>query len=271
MKKTTYFILGGVIILLLIGIGAFNLKSNSVKGNAYGNSSQAKNDTTETQTTTEMQNTTSSQNKADSKTETGAVNSAIGEFNSIEADIDAINLEIKPGEQYSIENRQNIAIDYSNQNKVLKLTQQGRISGDDDYATVTVTVPKDKILESINITNDTGDAELYQISGKKLIYAGTNGDLEVVASNIESVDVKEEMGDIEFDNMQFQQMVIENKSGDAEVKAAADLSNYSILLQSKSGEVEVNDTKHGNEYKNNVQSDKKLEITTSTGDIDVEY
>ena len=66
-------------------------------------------------------------------------------------------------------------------------------------------------------------------------------------------------------------MKVETKSEDAELKAAVDLSNYAVVLRSESGEVEVNGKNHGKEYKNDVQSEKTLDITTSTGDIEVTY
>ena len=272
MRKTTYLVIGGVAAVLVIGVGAFGVRSNRVKGNGYGNSTQSEQNTKESKNTTELKNTTQAQNTADSKTKAGATDAAkIEAFHSIEANVETINLEIKEGNQYSIENNQNIEISYSNQNNVLKFEQRGKTNVDDDYATVTITVPKEKTLESIDITNGSGDIELHQITAKNLTYVGADGDLEIAASNIETVDAKSETGDIEFDNMEFSQMKVETKSEDAELKAAVDLSNYAVVLRSESGEVEVNGKNHGKEYKNDVQSEKTLDITTSTGDIEVTY
>ena len=244
MKRTLYLITITVITLLCIAVGIFKRNTYTEQSNGYWQ-----------------------------RGENEQMSKQLSEFNSIEADVDVVNLTIKEGDEYAINCNysENCKVTYSNENQILKIEQQSRHLGNNNHASVIITIPKEAILENINLTNDVGDIKLIKISSKNLTYTGDVGNLKVESSNLEVVVAKSDIGDIEFDNIQFQQMAIENDIGDVEVESTTQLNDYYVSLETSLGEVEVNGKDYGRKYNNNNSSDKSLKIKGSTGDVELKY
>ena len=123
---------------------------------------------------------------------------------------------------------------------------------------ITVYLPKNLCVKNLDLSLSTGDVFLSDITCDNLVSSGSTGDLEiknVVANN--KIDIKRSTGDIEFAGCDGAEIYISTNTGDVEGTL---LSPKNFITKTSTGKIRVPKSNAGG----------KCEITTSTGDIEIE-
>lgn len=196
-------------------------------------------------------------------------------FSNITADINVMDFTLTEGSDFSISYSasKKLVPEYEVKNNTLTLKQKD-IKGNqfpgtgNKKCTVIITVPDS--LQTVQIDANVGDVDLDGISAKSLILDANVGDVDVTDCSFEQVKADASVGDVDFENSSFQSMDISADVGDVSVSADG-LSDYRMELSTDIGEVGVNGRSYRKNYAHSGDSDCKLIIDNSTGDIEVSY
>ena len=145
-------------------------------------------------------------------------------------------------------------------------------------AEVVVNVPGNVRYEKIKIEGASSDVTLSSISTDKLKIEVASGDVEMKDCNIEDMHCECVSGDVDIKSSTAHDLHIECISGDIEIK---NISTYNMELESVSGDMEVlisDDEKNYTVRSNQLfrsrkygNGNKKIEATTISGDIDIDF
>lgn len=110
----------------------------------------------------------------------------------------------------------------------------------------------------ISVKVTTGDAIVMATDCKNLYSTGNTGDIKVVGVEArEKFNIERSTGDVEFENSDANEIYVKTSTGDIEGTL---LSNKIFITQTSTGDVDVPRSTSGG----------KCELTTSTGDIEIE-
>lgn len=127
-----------------------------------------------------------------------------------------------------------------------------------DTSTSDIEMSGDFYFDLIDFSLSTGCVDLSNVSCKTLVSKGSTGDVclnNVIAD--ESITIKTNTGDVEFVKCDANEITVKVSTGDV---TGSFLSDKVFKTSTSTGNVNVSDTKTGG----------VCEITTSTGDIDIE-
>ena len=203
------------------------------------------------------------------------INETLDEIHSLDVVSNMMQLTVKAGDDYAIDCKYSEGYEptYRLENGKLTIEQNNKVKWSMRNCTceVVVTIPKNKTLEKMSIAADVGDVRIQDITCGTFDYEGDVANVDVENVVLNTVNAQSDVGDIEFNRCQFEQMTVKNDVGDVEVESSKDLTDYQMQLTADLGDVEVNGKEQGKEYKNENRSDKKLNISVATGDVDVHY
>ena len=133
---------------------------------------------------------------------------------------------------------------------------------------VSITVPQE--LDTIDIAAAVGDIDLNGLTSSNLILKADVGDIDISDCDFGQVELDAAVGDIDFSNSSFLTMNAVNDVGDVKVDTD-DLSDYQIELNTSIGEVSVNGRGSHRSFEQDGDTNRKLVIDNSTGDIELTY
>ncbi len=258
MKKNTYMIILAVITIACIIIGSlmnltdmFSFRNDS---NEHGESSH------------------------DGRESERVVMNDIGQFQSIEADIDIANLTIATGDDYSVEwyYKNDNEPEASVENGVLKMTQKTsrnimnlqHLAGVHEMD-LKITVPAGTELQNINVQSDIAEISLNGLTAKNCSVRTDVGNIKLNGLKIPSLTISCDTGDLDLDSSEFTNLSVNSDIGDIDIHIADDISLYSLDLKTELGEVEVGDQDHGRSYQAAGTGGKSISVRTDTGDIEI--
>jgi len=181
-------------------------------------------------------------------------------FDSFYIDTDIMDVEIVSGNEYAIyyDAVKNYEPTYKIEAGKLIVNQKedrgkGWFTGlgSNSEMEMRITVPADVTLSAIETSSDVGEVTIKGIAFEK----GTMGT---------------DVGDILVDTCEFKYLDIESDVGETEIKLTGQAGEYTMELLADVGEIEVEDFKQGNTFKQSGTSDKVLIINSDVGDIEVE-
>ena len=117
---------------------------------------------------------------------------------------------------------------------------------------------KNLCVKTVDISVSTGDIELSSITCDNLISNGSTGDVylkNVIAT--QQIYIQRNTGDVEFESCDGAEIFIKTSTGDVEGDF---LTGKDFIVKSSTGDIEVPKNSAGG----------KCEITTSTGDVEIE-
>lgn len=217
----------------------------------------------------------------DGKTESKAemtVLDDIGEFHSIDCDIDIASLTIQPGDSY------NVSWHYKNDNEpearvengVLKLTQKSRnnilnlkqLAGVHEMD-LNVTVPAGTQLDTITVKADIAEISVHGLSAKTCTISTDVGDIDLTELKIPTLSVSCDTGDVDINTSEFTMLSVQSDVGDIDIDPVDDPATYSMDLKTDVGSVEIDGTDHGRHYQAAGSGGKTINVTTDTGEIEI--
>lgn len=135
----------------------------------------------------------------------------------------------------------------------------------------------EKIYEWIQIDLLSGDMDLNEIQAKKVSLNTSSGDINVEKSEIEkTLSINSLSGDLMLQNLKAEMLHVDLESGDSSIKHA---ETKSVMLASKSGNVQMNDVKgdlevvvsSANTKIVNKEMNSDIKIESSSGDVDIHF
>lgn len=79
-------------------------------------------------------------------------------------------------------------------------------------------------------------------------------------------------GDLEFENIkEIKNVNIENDYGDVEIKGKLEYNKFNYYLKCEYGTIELNDKEYDGNYKEDNKAEYNINITATSGDIDIEF
>jgi hypothetical protein len=162
-----------------------------------------------------------------------------------------------------------------------------------NHSKMTLTVPSDRVLNSIDVFSDVGDISIINLTASTASVSSNVGDITLTGCDFSEVNVMADVGDVELGNCsfdsgsadsdvgdilltgcRFRQIELTGDVGDIEVRSGTDLSSAKLVLETDMGEVSINGISHKESFqqeRSDKDSDCSLTAETSMGDISVVY
>lgn len=214
--------------------------------------------------------------------------SSLDAFTSAKIKLDYCDFHIIPSDEFAIEGRLagrrgKPVIEVEDGELVLK-EQAGKGVGahflslgfselEESY--MNLYVPKDIVLEQVEINSDAGDISAENLNAERLDIYAAYGDVELQEAKINSAKVYLEAGNMEAEELLVSQLEVQNEYGDVEISLMEDAGEYTIDLKNEYGSIEA--PGGGDLFEEDGQSvyrvkrsgDKSLQVFCEAGNITI--
>lgn len=127
-------------------------------------------------------------------------------------------------------------------------------------------------FRSLNTEASTGEVKIKDSKIESKYDAKTStGDIKVTSSTIGSFKADGSTSDITFDNVTVTGVKIETSTGDIKMKLTGSKDDYSIKLDSNTGDFEIDGNEIDGDHYESRGGNYELNIETSTGDIKISF
>lgn len=205
------------------------------------------------------------------------------EINSLEIKLKTSKLKIYPGESFSIEtNNKNISYSFDKDKIIIKEKKYINFNN-----SITITIPKDKIFDSVYIDSGTGNIDADDLSTLYLELDGGVGDItfnnlsvtdeikiengvgniELLDSQINNFEFDGGVGNFRFEGDLFGKSDFDTGVGDIYLEINSSLDDYTVEVDKGIGNITINDEKVNSNYRNNKESSKSILIDGGIGNI----
>lgn len=205
------------------------------------------------------------------------------EINSMEIKLKTSKLKIYSGESFSIEtNNKNISYSFDKDKIIIKEKKFMNFNN-----SVIITVPKDKIFDSVYIDSGTGNIDADDLSTLYLKLDGGVGDvtfnnlsvtdeikiesgvgnIELLDSQINNFEFDGGVGNFRFEGDLFGKSDFDTGVGDIYLEINSSLDDYTVEADKGIGNITINDEKVNSNYRNNRESSKSILIDGGIGNI----
>ena len=204
--------------------------------------------------------------------------SDIGEFHSIDADIDISSLTITTGDTYKVEwyYKNENAPEASVEDGVLKLTQKSRRSimnfknlGGVHDMDLTVTIPEGTELKDIAVKASIAEITLNGLAAKTCSVSADVGDINLTGLKIPALNISSDTGDIDIDTTEFTNLNVDTDIADVDIDTIDDLAAYTRDLKADIGVIEVGGQEVGKQHQAAGSGGKIISVRTDAGEIDI--
>jgi DUF4097 and DUF4098 domain-containing protein YvlB len=198
---------------------------------------------------------------------------ALDDFNALKLDVDAGDVEIRYGSDFSIsvEYPEKLLPTWSVENGTLIVKQSNAHVKWTDYnnseCDITVTLPEGTKLTSANIEMDMGNLEIYDIQADEMSVTANMGNIELYNIMTENLNMEADMGNIELKDCSVTDGTYEASMGNIElngnfssIQAQCDMGAISVTgdslkdvrmdLDTSLGSIELNGKSVGTSYSN---------------------
>lgn len=194
-------------------------------------------------------------------------------FDTISADVDVMELEIKEGTEFGLQYdcTEDLIPEYSvvDGKLTIKQRQKKNFLFGTHRCSVAVIIPSGTSLKSIDIKSDVGDVTLNRITVDIC-----NGETSVGDFTVENGDIREmvwssDTGDIKVLDSTFTNLDLTSNVGDVKIESRQKLTDYNFDLETDVGEVKLNGEKYGRKCKVHGESGS-ITVRADVGDVKVE-
>lgn len=217
------------------------------------------------------------------KVNTISKNEELKPFKNIDIEVDVNDIKIIPSDKYEIDLRyqeKNTYVEYKVENETFVLKQETYNKNSnynfnlnkEDRNYINIYVPKDSIIEDINIISDVASVGVDNIIAKNLDIACDVGNVESKDCSIENVQIETDTGNIKVKNLQADfvetysnigNTVIQGSSINKRLEGSSDIGNIEVdgklygktNLSANLGNIEVNIDEDKSLYNYNVKND----------------
>lgn len=207
------------------------------------------------------------------------------------------DIEILPSDHYALEVKSFDTKDISYSVKDGTLTVETKNAVDNAITigfgsfhspTITVYIPRDAKLSTIDLDASFGDISLEQLTTQQLNLLVSHGDVSFEKIVAETTEITQSFGDLTFQEFTSSSLIVENEHGDIDIDGELngkstitssfgdiDLallnkeSDLGLNLNSSFGEITVNDTSMEGDFSQSHEGNNQLEVSITHGDLDL--
>ncbi len=207
------------------------------------------------------------------------------EIHELNIELKNSSLEIISGDEFSIESN-NSKLKYNYENGVVTLKENSSIKHK-DYKTV-ITIPKDMILNDVNIDMKYGDVSISKFKCKDFELENKAGDTgisnlyvtnefemdmaigntEITDSNINNLEFKGGVGDFNYSGIINGDSEINLGVGNTYIKIASSINEFNYDINKGLGEITINNKEVSSGLINN-NANKTIKINGGLGNITI--
>lgn len=206
---------------------------------------------------------------------------SVDAFHTLMADTNVMDVIVTTGDTYSVSYtcKSNLTPEIIQKNDKLTIKQTkksgfnwffGGLSSSHNCE-VTITVPAGEILDLLTIDSSVGDVQIADITAKNAEFDLSVGDIKIVRSNIDDCKFDCSTGDVELTSTTFASLDADISVGDVKISSDIDLDDYAFDIHTSVGDVKINGKNEGSSYSSKGDSNKKIKIDGSTGDVKIDY
>lgn len=224
------------------------------------------------------------------------------EIRNIEMDLDLANVVIKAIEQdnFTIEMKNGFTKHYTErvEGDTLVVTYDVGVNNYKDAPDITICIPKNCELETINVETDLGNVEIWDLvqGCEEIILSADMGNVAVYNSNIsrycniqadmgnaqmtdvicKTAELHSDMGTVKFAGVIKEDLRLTTDMGSAEADIAGKETDYNIYLTADLGQVKCDgghhSSHHGNKYEcENVGAKGDIYMESSMGEVSLSF
>ena len=143
-----------------------------------------------------------------------------------------------------------------------------KVSGRIDASTSDVML-NDIEGEDLAVSVSSGDIDGDKVKVKKIRLEGSTSDIEVLRMESDDAYCHASTGDIDINDSAISNLRCETSTGDVTVQLNGKSDDYSYDFKVSTGDIVLNGQEYEKSYTKDNGSDKKIDVKTSTGDINV--
>ncbi len=216
-------------------------------------------------------------------------------YQALKVDADLMDVTVTAGEQFDLSCEYTDGLEplYEIKNGTLTIKQRTYQSYkwgvNNMHCNLTLTIPKQTVLDKVDVHTALGNVRLEGISGAECDLLSNLGNCvvekcsfdksdlttnlgEISASDtgLGKAEVNNDMGEVDIDDCTFTDLDITAAMGGVSVDAAQALDKYELELEADLGSVHVNNRDEGTKYHQSGDAGE-LSVSTSMGSIRVSY
>ena len=145
------------------------------------------------------------------------------------------------------------------------------VSGSIESSSGDVALSDMKECGDLSIESTSGDLDIRECTFGKLTLDHTSGDIVLRKVQADSISGESTSGDVSASDLETGEFKFSCTSGDVELELAGQESDYGLDLSCTVGDITVAGHNNGSRCRIDNNSDKKIIIDTTSGDIDIEF
>jgi len=209
-----------------------------------------------------------------SGTASGSDITTLAEFDSIDADVSAMNVTVRRGTGYSLTcSDSGSALKYSVTDGVLKVTRADAVPiigiSHSDMSLV-IEIPEDASLKKTDIETDAGNVTLEGLSSGSVRIETDAGNVVLSSLKAGTIDVETDAGNVKAGTSTFDSLRAKTDMGNITVSDTGDLQSFGIDAAADLGTVRIAGSRTANSYHAQGTGSKSIHAETSMGNIEIE-
>lgn len=212
----------------------------------------------------------------DRELEAGAMHSSsetLDDFENIEIDGDVADVTVAYGDSYALDFTIYGSIDYGVTDGTLRITAKSRERWNDTMHDntdlyITVTVPQDAALRTVDVSTDVGDIYLTDIAAETFVFDSDVGNVELTDIRGKGLEARVSVGDMIMRGTIEGNVDIQTDVGDIDLALRGSDADYDYEMASSLGNLKINGEKTEGEAERATGAPYLVKLEASTGDID---
>ena len=126
--------------------------------------------------------------------------------------------------------------------------------------------------ESIETKASTGDVKITDSTCKGRYYSKTStGDVFVSGSELGSFVLEGSTSDVDVNNTRIDNVKISTSTGDVSMNLRGNEKDYNLDIKTGTGDIEIGNAEYEDRYTRDTDGNNSIVITTSTGDVKIDF
>ena len=203
-------------------------------------------------------------------------NEDLSSFDTLDIDMSFGNIYIKKGTSFHVSytGNKNYIPEYSISGNKLTIEQKNishsliNIGFSNTKSELTITIPSDITLESLNLDIDAGNVSIADIKSSIIDTDIDMGNLDISGCEFDTCKSDVNMGNAKISQCSFNNISLSVDMGNATIKPVTS-DKYGYNLTTDLGNITVFGTGSKHNYSNNTTSDNMITINVDMGNIDI--
>ncbi len=123
--------------------------------------------------------------------------------------------------------------------------------------------------DELSVETSSGDINGDKVKAAKSSFSASSGDVTILRLDTDEVNCKTSSGEIGLFDSVAANVTAKASSGDIDIELNGKFDEYSFRIDTTSGDIKVNGDEHEKEYVRDNGTDKKIDLSATSGDVEV--